>query len=214
MKRTRLTIVRHGETEWNVAMRLQGMQNSSLTKNGLRQTRLVAKALRTHQFNILISSDLGRAVKTAEIINKYHHLEVITDSDLRERNFGIMEGLTREQIQDIHPEVFNGYMDRKDTYSIPQGESLIEFYTRVTSDLKRIAKTYEGKEILVVSHGGVLDCTIRMVFNYPLSAPRHFSIYNASVNSFLITGNDWYLEQWGNIDHQKINSISLDELKR
>jgi 2,3-bisphosphoglycerate-dependent phosphoglycerate mutase len=214
MEKTRVTMVRHGETEWNVAMRLQGKQDSNLTKNGLHQVKLVSDALSTYNFDILISSDLGRAMKTAEIINKKHNLEIISDSSLRERNFGIMEGLTREQIQDRYPEVFNGYMDRKDIYCIPEGESLVDFYERVTIGLRHLTKTYAGKNMLIVSHGGVLDCVMRMVFNYSLSAPRRFSIYNASVNSFTVIGDDWFLEQWGNIDHQKIQSISLDELKQ
>ncbi len=214
MDKTRVTLVRHGETEWNVAMRLQGMKDSALTKNGLQQVQLVAKALSKLNFDMLISSDLGRAIRTAEIINKHHGLEIKTDPSLRERNFGIMEGLTREQIQKKYRDVFDGYMERKDTYQIPQGESLVDFYKRVTDGLNRIIKTYPEQEILIVSHGGVLDCVMRMVFNYSLSAPRCFSIYNASVNSFSVKGNEWFLEQWGNIDHQKVQSISLDELKR
>ncbi len=213
MVRTVVTLVRHGETEWNVAKRLQGIQDSNLTKNGIQQAQKVAKALSINTFDALISSDLGRAAKTAEIINKYHHLQLNTETCLRERAFGVMEGLTREQITKKYPEVFRAYMERKDTYQIPQGESLVEFYKRVTDGLHRITASYEGKSILIVSHGGVLDCVMRMVFDYPLSAPRRFSIYNAAVNSFSVTGNDWFLEQWGNIDHQKVQSLSLDELK-
>ncbi len=213
MVKTQVVLVRHGETEWNVAMRLQGIQDSNLTKNGIHQAKMVAKALSAHRFDILISSDLGRAIKTAEIINSYQHLEIITDASLRERAFGVMEGLTREQILEKYPEVFSGYMERKDTYQIPYGESLNDFYKRVTTGLKKIVTMHRGKEILLISHGGVLDCVMRMIFNYPLSAPRYFSIYNASINSFSVTENQWFLEQWGNIDHQKIQSISLDELK-
>jgi probable phosphoglycerate mutase len=214
MDRTRLTIVRHGETDWNVAKRLQGQQDSELTRNGLSQAETVSKTLSRFFFDALISSDLGRAVKTTGIINQKHNLPILTNPNLRERNFGIMEGLTREQIQSNYPEVFNGYMERKDSYIIPEGESLVAFYNRVMKGLQNLAEMYEGKDILIVTHGGVLDCVMRKIFNYPLSAPRRFSIYNASINIMTITGDEWFLEQWGNIDSTNMKSISLDELKR
>jgi broad specificity phosphatase PhoE len=91
-------------------MRLQGMKNSNLTENGIRQARLAAKALSRQKFHRLISSDLGRALKTAAIINTYHHLPIEEDTAFRERNFGVMEGLTRNEIQEKFSDVFNGYM--------------------------------------------------------------------------------------------------------
>jgi 2,3-bisphosphoglycerate-dependent phosphoglycerate mutase len=202
---TKITIIRHGETEWNVSMRLQGNQNSELTLRGKKQVELVAKALSRRDFNVLISSDQGRAVNTAEIINKYHNLKMILNKNLRERNFGIMEGLTREEIAIKFPDVHDGYIKRKSEYQIPDGESLVQLYTRVTCELNNINKQYEGSKILIVTHGGVLDCLMRMVFSYSLDVSRNFSIYNAAINTFSIQNNRWNLEEWGNIDH--INCI-------
>jgi probable phosphoglycerate mutase len=213
MTKTRLTIIRHGETEWNLALRLQGMKNSELTRKGLEQARVAARALKDKKFDRLITSDLKRAVITAEILNEYHHLPVLQDETLRERNFGIMEGLTREEIQERYPETFNGYMLRKDTYQIPEGESLVSFYKRVTTGIRHIAQQNKGCSVLIVTHGGVLDCIMRMIFDYPLSAPRRFSIYNASINNFSIDENEWQLDTWGNIDFQKGESVSLEEPK-
>jgi len=211
MSDTRITLVRHGETLWNVQMRLQGMMNSELTGNGKKQAEMVAGALRERNFNCIISSDLGRAVATAEAINKYHNLGLQLEPSIRERNFGVMEGLTREEILERYPGVHTGYMERKDTYQIPRGESLVDFYKRVTSGLEEIINQNIGKDILIVTHGGVLDCIMRMVFGYALNAPRRFSIYNGSINVFSVRNNEWFLEQWGNIDHQKTKCISLDE---
>jgi 2,3-bisphosphoglycerate-dependent phosphoglycerate mutase len=211
MPETKVTIVRHGETEWNVAMRLQGMQNSVLTENGIRQANMVAEALRHNNYHFIIASDLGRAIETAEAINRYHSLTIQKEPLLRERNFGVMEGLTREEIQEKYPEVHRGYMERQGTYQVPQGESLTEFYLRVTEGLKMITSRYKGKNILIVTHGGVLDCVMRMIFGYPLSAPRRFSIFNGSINTFLVGENGWSLEQWGSIDHQNSKCISLDD---
>ena len=198
---SKVTMIRHGETEWNVSMRLQGKRNSNLTPLGLKQVELVAKALSKRSFDLLISSDQGRAVKTAEAINNYHNLNITLSEKLRERNFGIMEGLTREEIAIKFPEVHEGYMKRKSEFQIPEGESLVQFFSRITGELTNIVNNYEGKNILIITHGGVLDCTMRMVFSYSLDVSRNFSIFNAAINTFSIKNNKWNLEEWGNIDH-------------
>ncbi len=203
MKKTLITVVRHAETEWNVAMRLQGIQDSALTPKGIKQSELVAETLSNQEFDVLISSDLGRAVKTAEIIAAKTNLSIIMDTSLRERNFGIMEGLTREEISEKYPDALSSYYKRKATYEVENGESLNVFNNRVTKGLTSIVNSNEGKRILIVSHGGVLDCIIRMVFNYPLSVSRNFSIYNTSINVFSVIDSKWTLEQWGIINHLK-----------
>ncbi|MGD2033823.1 MAG: histidine phosphatase family protein [Bacteroidales bacterium] len=201
MQKTAVTIIRHGETEWNVALRLQGIQDSPLTPEGIKQAGQLAESLRQEKFDVMISSDLGRAVRTAEIIAAKTRLEIIRDSALRERNFGVMEGMTREEAFKKYPEVFSSYSKRKETYKIKNGESLVAFNKRVREGLDRILHTYPDKNILIVSHGGVLDCVIRMVFNYPLSSFRSFSIYNTAINRFSVSDNKWVLEEWGNTDH-------------
>lgn len=210
MERTSITLVRHGETEWNVLRRLQGRQNSELTPYGLEQAELTAEALKNRNFDILYTSDLKRALVTAEIINRYHNLEVKVDSTLSERNFGVMEGLTREVLQDKFPEVYSGYMARKEDYQIPGGESLIEYTEKVRQSLQNIIRKYKGKRILIITHGGVLDCIMRIIFNYPMSAPRSFSIYNASINRISVKDDEWFLEVWGDISHQKSKSLNLE----
>ena len=83
-----MVIVRHGETEWNIERKLQGQENSELTKLGYKQTELVANTLKNESFDICISSDLPRCVKTAEIILMNKNIEIIYEPRLRERNFG------------------------------------------------------------------------------------------------------------------------------
>ena len=211
MGRTKITMVRHGETDWNIAMRLQGMQNSELTKKGIEQAKQAAEALRNKNFDKIISSDLKRAMETAEIINKLQDVPLEKNVSIRERNFGIMEGLTREEIMDRFPETYQGYMQRKDTYPVPEGESLVDFYARVTTGMQQIVRENEGKHLLIITHGGVLDCMMRMIFDYPLSAPRRFSIYNASVNEFSVNEGQWQLDSWGIIEFQKENTQSIEE---
>ena len=210
MGKTLVIVVRHGETKWNVTRQLQGRKNSNLTENGIKQAVLTAEALKNKSFDFLYTSDLRRALETTEIINKYHQLEIRIDESLAERNFGVIEGLKQDEMIEKYPEVFTRYMKREEEYQIPDGESLISFYNRVKKGLNAIANSHTGKRILIVTHGGVLDCMMRMVFNYPLSAPRSFSIYNASVNRFSVTDATWFLEEWGEISHQESMALSLD----
>jgi probable phosphoglycerate mutase len=199
--RTLVTIIRHGETEWNVAMRLQGNSDSELTPKGIEQVELLARALQKHKYDVLIASDQKRALRTAEIINQFQGLSVIENKAIRERNFGIMEGLTREEIVGKYPEMYTMYKKRRAEFQIPEGESLVQFYKRVTDGLINIIQSNRGKKILLVSHGGVLDCTLRMTFDIPLGTDRKFSINNASINTFSVEESKWILEVWGNIDH-------------
>lgn len=200
---TKITIIRHGETEWNKKMQLQGFTDSPLTNKGIRQAELLADEIKWRKFDQIISSDLYRAEHTAQIINKNFNLEITKNKGLRERSFGIMEGLTREEIEQQYADTYNAYIKRKATYEIPEGESLIRFYNRVIRTITSISQQFEGKQILIVAHGGVLDCVIRFIFRLDLNDTRNFTIYNTSVNSFIIENNNWILEEWGNINHLK-----------
>ncbi|MBN2487037.1 MAG: histidine phosphatase family protein [Bacteroidales bacterium] len=211
MAGTKITIVRHGETVWNHTMQLQGHKDSPLTEKGILQAELLSETIKTRKFDTLITSDLGRAIHTAQIINKNLKLSIIIDRNLRERAFGIMEGLTREQICENHQEMYDAYMQRMATFDIPEGESLAVFNNRIMEAFQHIARTYKNKTVLMVAHGGVLDCIIRRIFNLGLDAHRPFSIYNTSVNTITIDSNIWKLEEWGNIEHLQQSAV-LNEL--
>lgn len=198
---TKITIVRHGETEWNRTMQLQGHTDSPLTKTGILQAEQLAESIKKRPFDILISSDLGRALQTAKIINKHLNLNIELNSGLRERAFGIMEGLTRKEIEYRFKDTFKAYANRKSDYNIQNGESLIAFSERVINTVNEIAEKYRNKKLLIVAHGGVLDCIIRYIFKIDLDLERGFTVYNTSVNTISIGNNKWILEEWGNIEH-------------
>lgn len=202
MDKTRITIVRHGETEWNVTLQLQGHQDSGLTVLGKKQVAATAEIIKGRSFDVLVSSDLRRAVKTAEVINQYHHLELNLHEGLRERNFGIMEGLTRNQVMERYPETHDKYMRRDPDYLVPNGESLVQFYERIVNTIEEIGKQYQGKNILLVAHGGVLDCIIRRVFDMKLDAARKYRLYNGSVNTIVLQNGMWIMEEWGVISRE------------
>jgi len=197
---TRLIIVRHGETEWNLQNRFQGHLNSGLSQLGIRQARAIAGALSGGTFDVIYSSDLERARHTADIIAGKLNMEVRTDAGLREINMGLMQGLKRDEFILKYPEVIKKFHSDPE-YIIPGGESKQQFYDRIILTLKRIVRMHEYRNILLVAHGGVLDIAIRYTLDIPVHNKRNFSIYNAGINRFIIDNGEWKLETWGDICH-------------
>lgn len=206
---TEITIVRHGETIWNTEKRIQGHLNSKLTENGILQAELVANALAKREFDVLISSDLERAADTAKIINTKLCLPHKYNSKLRERSFGILEGKTFAEIEKQHPEAYTSYKTRNPESVIQGGESINQLFNRVTSEIEDIARKFCNKKILIVSHGLVLEMMLYKTFNIELDKPRNFSINNSSISSFYINENNWFLKEWGVIEHlQSLNVLT------
>ena len=198
---TEITIIRHGETMWNVQKRIQGQRNSKLSENGITQAELVAKALAKREFDVLVSSDLGRAIETAKIINKQLLLPHEYNANLRERSFGIFEGKNFAEIEEKYPEEFLRYKERNPEFVVPGGESIEQMYKRITSEIESVARKFKDQKVLIVSHGLVLEMMMYRTFNLKLDEPRAFSINNSSISSFYIDENNWFLKEWGVIEH-------------
>lgn len=198
---TECIVVRHGETVWNLEERLQGHQDSPLTQNGVRQAEAVAQRLCAEQFEALYSSDLPRARRTAEIIANRTGHPIRIDARLRERNFGIFEGLTKSEMAERYPEEYRQYLSGDVDRPVPDGESRRVKYVRVTACFEDLAAAHIGRRIVVVTHGGVLADLFRRSLELPLGAPLRCKFHNASVNTFFIGTAEWTLGTWGEIGH-------------
>ena len=198
---TEITIVRHGETQWNVQKRIQGQQNSQLSENGILQAELAGNTLARRTFDVLISSDLERAVETAKIINRQLHLAHECNANLRERSFGIFEGKTMAEIQQEYPDEYQLYQARTPHHAVPGGESIAQMFRRVTTEIEKIAQQFANQKVLIVSHGLVLEMMMYRTFRIGLDKPRVFSINNSSISSFYIDSERWFLKEWGVIEH-------------
>ena len=137
--------VRHGETDFNLFSVSQGQLDTSLNKTGLKQAEQLAEKLRDFKFDVVFSSSLTRCTQTAEIILKYHSNDLITDPRLMEVSKGNLQGTRNSQ------EVYNQFFADPHKFG---GETEEDVFLRVSSFLKDIEK-YKGKNILIVSHGGV-----------------------------------------------------------
>jgi probable phosphoglycerate mutase len=201
MQRTELIIVRHGETEWNIKGIRQGNLDSALTDKGMIQAKALAQRLARENFTALYSSDLGRAVQTAQEISNLTAHEIITDARLRERHLGIFQGLSGEEIKARHPEEYKLHRTLGPDYVIPGGESMKQQVARNIAYLNEIGAKHLGETIVVVTHGGVVSGLFRHTFSIPFTAPRRFEFTNAGLNVFAYEEGNWFLLTWGDVSH-------------
>jgi 2,3-bisphosphoglycerate-dependent phosphoglycerate mutase len=201
MSRTRVIIVRHGQTQWNLKLIRQGHLDSALTPKGIAQAKALAQRLAHESFSALYSSDLGRAVQTAEMISAVTGHAIVTDTRLRERNLGIFQGLSGDEIQRKFPEEYRLHRTLSVDYVIPDGESVKQQVQRNILCLSEIAEKHFGETIVVVTHGGVLSGLFRHTFSIPFSSPRRFEFMNASLNVFNYEAGNWFLQTWGDVSH-------------
>lgn len=207
---TRICLVRHGETEWNAARRIQGQIDIALNETGLRQAAAAGRWLQSAAIAAVYSSDLKRAWTTAQAIGAALALTPIAVPEMRERRYGVFEGLTYDEARTRHPAGYAAFEGRNADYDFENGESLSTMHARVTGKLCEIAATHRGQNVVLVLHGGVLDIINRFVRGNPLELPRDFLIPNAGINWIAEHDGHWHLESWGETAH--LEPGALDEL--
>ncbi len=178
---SRLFLVRHGDTELNSAERYWGNTDVKLSDAGLRQAEGLRDRLATEQINAIYSSDLLRASLTAKIIASGHQLDVITCAELREMNFGELEGLTFDEISRLYPEVTKLWLQRSPKLKYPGGESLDQFNNRVGKFLGRLENHAPQQTILIVAHSGVLRTLVCRLLGIGLRYRWQFRLDLASL---------------------------------
>ena len=209
---TRFCLIRHGETDWNAAHRLQGHTDIDLNARGFAQAKQMACALRNIQlqFDVLYTSDLQRAAKTAGAIEELFNTKAIVNASLRERHLGVLQGLRTDEAPQREPELWKSHISRDVHQDLRGGESIAKFAQRIQAALEAIRQEHIGKTILLVSHGGALDMMYRLASNQPLEAEKAVSVPNASLNWISHDGNAWTVERWADTTH--LESLALDNL--
>lgn len=207
----KILLIRHGETDWNKEKRLQGHLDIGLNDTGIKQARMLGQVLAKEKIDLAYSSDLSRALATANAITQHHDIPVYLDRSLRERCYGEIEGMTYAEIEEKLPENHKAWHGRDIDFRPTKGESLRDFYERVAQGATRIASAHLGQTIVMVAHGGVLDCMYRLATKIPLEAPRTFDLHNTSLNRLRFDGSTFHLESWGDVSHLG-NEDSLDEI--
>lgn len=205
---TRICFIRHGETDWNVAKRIQGQTDVPLNETGRSQALAMAFNAAHYDFQAIYSSDLERALDTANMVAERRGLVVNNLPQLRERHFGIFQGLTAEEGLQQDAAAHACYIGRDVNYDFVSGESMLGFAERVKEAVEYLLKHHPKQTIAVVSHAGVLETIYRKATGRPLHTPRDFAIPNCALNWFKFDEQGWHLEAWD--DHHHLAKVLME----
>lgn len=142
-------MTRHGQTDWNLQKRVQGKADIPLNETGIEQAKITSQKLKNEKIDLIICSPLKRAKKTAEIINEELHCPIIYEEGMAEREFGELEGKLTSEFD------FDTFWNYQKDAKYERAENIREFFGRVYQTIDKIIAQYPGKNILIVSHGGV-----------------------------------------------------------
>ncbi|MGI4779575.1 MAG: histidine phosphatase family protein [Janthinobacterium lividum] len=213
MEVTRLIVLRHGETAWNVDTRIQGQLDIGLNAAGLRQAAQLGRALAGEELDAIYASDLSRAWQTAESVacRQLPEQPPLREPRLRERAFGCFEGQTFSEIESRMPTEARMWRTRDPAFAPDGGgESLLDFRMRVVGVASELAARHAGGQIALVAHGGVMDILYRAATGQELQAPRTWYLGNAAINRLLWTPQGFTMIGWGDTAHL-VDEPSLDE---
>lgn len=177
----RLYLVRHGQTVANAERRFQGHKDFPLSEIGEQQVQRVAERLKNTPIDFVYSSDLGRAVTTAEVIAKPHGKLVNQTPLLREYSWGVFDGLTLDDAEERYPHVFKRNVEDWGTADIPEKEVYTDFLLRADQAIHYFLKKYMGKRVLVVSHGRFLNAFMTRILRLREETIWAFTFINTSV---------------------------------
>lgn len=206
---THLYLVRHGETDWNKDNRCQGCIDIELNEEGVRQAQAVASRLKDERIDIIYSSTLKRAYRTAEIINTSINKEIIKDNSLNEINFGEWEGLTFDEMKNRADYNYNDWKLKPHLVTFPGDGSLQIVSDRCLGLINEIINLDSGKNILIVSHGGILKLVVLGVLGIGLEAYSKFYMANASLSIIAIDNNRAYLKVLNDTCHYKPKTMPI-----
>ncbi len=208
----RVVAVRHGQTGWNAALRLQGHADIALDATGVWQARQLAHALAGEGIDTIYSSDLLRARDTAAALAATTGATLITHAGLRERHFGFLEGHTYSDIDQRWPQDARWWRQRKLLERPGGGESLLQFFNRCVGTALQLAARHPGGGVALVAHGGVLDCLYRAATGAGLAEPRGWQLGNATINRLLWTPQGFALVGWNDDQHlqQSGQAVNLE----
>ena len=179
---TEIIIIRHGETEWNKTGRFQGHSDVPLSAEGRAQAAMLGKNLAVDHVDMIYASDLTRAMETAAPLAQRFGLEVISDPQLRELNFGAWEGRNFNDVNAENPNAMKNFYTDPEQADIPESEPFPEFQRRIAGRVREIVAQERGKRIVIVSHGASIRILLADLLSMPIRSIWHLSQLNTAVN--------------------------------
>ncbi|MFH1662785.1 MAG: histidine phosphatase family protein [Chloroflexota bacterium] len=176
----RIILVRHGKTDWNKELRIQGGSSDTLlNEEGRRQAENAASRLSQRSIQAIYSSPLKRAMETAKIIARYHNLEVVVENSLREVEAGELEGVTSAELGKRFSEILT---QDGVSYRVPGGESLVDLRRRSWDFIQNINRKHTDGELVVVSHYFAILAIICSALMLPLSSITRFRLSTGCIS--------------------------------
>lgn len=196
MKITRLSLIRHGETEENRRGILVGSSDVPLNDTGRSQCSALAGPMREHPPDLIFSSPLQRAVETALLVFG-KDARIITDSRLREFHFGQWEGMAFQEIAARYPDLWKTWIHGWHKTDIPEAEAFSAFVQRICEFCAEIVGRHPGRNLAVVSHGGCIRALLGHYFSGSAEAGYwRFKVENATLTEVEFAGGSAILSRF------------------
>jgi broad specificity phosphatase PhoE len=178
----KIHILRHGQTDSNLARKLLGRKDEPLNDEGRKQAEEMGEELKDKKFNLIITSPLKRSTETADIINKNLNLPIIVSDKIVERDFGVLTGLTWKEIEEktgknVEPDDLHQRYD----YTEFGGESVKDVRERLEVFLNEVRNKYLDKNVLVVAHGGILKLMTHLFIHQDGIHPKNISLHEFEI---------------------------------
>ncbi|MDR3349069.1 MAG: alpha-ribazole phosphatase [Acidaminococcales bacterium] len=196
-------LIRHGETNWNSARRLQGATDVELSEKGLRQAQKLAQRLAGNKFAAIYASDLKRAAVTAGLIAEKHNLAVVLEPLFREMAFGEWEGLDIDAINEKWPGQLKNLFENTNGFKIPGGEGFDNLRRRVATAFQALADRHADPEenIAVVAHGGTIRAILGNALDIQAAGVWRFQLDNAGISILSAFGGRFSISLLNDTNH-------------
>lgn len=186
---TRICLVRHGETDWNALGMLQGKTDIPLNQKGINQAKECGGFLKSATWDVVVTSPLARAKQTAEIVSSFIDKPLIEMAEFIERDYGDAEGMTVEERMTTFPN--KNYPNQEDKLSLTK---------RIMKGLEQIRLNWEGKSVIVVAHGAVINTILAELSNGEIGSEK-IRLRNACLNNIEHVDDVWNIKDFNLVAH-------------
>lgn len=204
-EKKRVLLIRHGQTDWNMQGKWQGMMDIPLNTAGIDQAHALAQRLKAQPIDAIYSSDLSRARVTAEISAQLLNLPVHQDQRFRELNLGVFQGMTYPEISSKYPNELESSRIDYMGFTYPQGESRMDMQNRVYAALLDALQNESAQEIAIFSHGGTIRSLLLRLFSAQKELISSTSLQNTSVTYIETDGYTHSLLDLATTDHLEVH---------
>jgi broad specificity phosphatase PhoE len=205
-------LVRHGQSTWNHEHRIQGQLDPPLSDEGRRQAARLGRRLAGRPFAALYSSDLKRAAETARVVGAAVGVEPTPMAELREIYLGDWEGLRTDELAVSFPQAWASWTEEPDWDLVPGGEGSAAFEARVGAAVDSIFERHSVGDVLVVTHGGVIQIALHRVVGRPGRGIFPFRIQNASLSVLERRNGRLVVSGVNDIGHLEVRSAGMVEI--